>query len=154
MSQKRLHDAVSWSGTDVTLILFVGWESGHGPALPPAESGTAPGAYRTHPLEDLDHRLPDTELYEYDLVFDRLPTDLSTVVTAWLTAVRDGGSKVAWFAFEGSFDFEHLLTADIAPQVFGIADPSGVQLALEDDRRQSSEWVSVVERAGGVLRSS
>lgn len=80
----RLHDVVSWSGTDATLIIFVGWRAGHGPALPPLGSGTAPQSVRTYPLEDLEHRLTDTELYEYDLVFAQLPDDLETVVRAWL----------------------------------------------------------------------
>jgi hypothetical protein len=136
----RLEEAVSWSGRDVILILFVVWPSDPGASVPTHGSGTGPIAVRAYGLEDPERRLGTREMYEYDLVFDRVPEDLREVVSSWLTAVLAEGAEAAWFAFEGSFDFEHLLTNDVAGQVFAVADVGTLLLALDDEQREGPGW--------------
>lgn len=54
---------------------------------------------------------------------------------------------VAWAAFEGSFSFDHLLTADIANQVYAVADTRGAAVAVDDQARASAAWADRVARA-------
>jgi hypothetical protein len=146
-------DAVSWSGRGVTLSLFAVFA----PDCPAPElehvRGQVPAAsVRTYLLEDLDKRLGGLRCYEYDLVFDAVPPDPDALVAAWLRSALDAGAEVAWFAFEGSFDFDHILTADVASQVFAVGSGAGIELAIEDAVRTAAAWatrvVDVREKAG------
>jgi len=59
---------------------------------------------------------------------------------------------VAWFAFEGSFNFFHLLTGDIANQVYAVMDSEG--WAIVSVATLSSEaWQERVVRADERVRS-
>ena len=80
-----------------------------------------------------------------------LPADLESVITAWLGASIKAGAAVAWFAFEGSFDFGHILTADVASQVYAVGDERGYELALDADVRHSRGWArELASRAVGI----
>lgn len=140
----RLSDAISWSGKDVTLPLFVIWPAVPGRSGFGSGSGTPPDQVKIYRLDPPDQRLGSRTCYEYDLVFQRSPLDLETIVSSWLAQAVRAGSHVAWFAFEGSFDFEELLTADIADQIFGVADADGVRIALEDGLRGDRAWAEVI----------
>jgi hypothetical protein len=142
---KKLLEAVSWSGSDVVLSLF---EVGSIDSIsrPPVLAGEA-GAVTvvSFYLEDPDRDLGAArEVYEHDLTFAAVPDGFQTLVRRLLEAAIDGGAEVAWFGFEGSFSFEHLLTRDVASMVYGVADGAGVQLAFDDARRESSEWESQI----------
>jgi hypothetical protein len=138
-------EAVSWLGPGVLLSLFmVG--SGEVVSRPPAV-----GRVRSWRLEDPDRGLGDREVYEHDLSLDGVPGDLPVVVERWLVAAVEGGAEVAWFGFEGSFHFDHLLTRDIAPQLYGVADRTGVYLAVNDVQRRTIEWARRVEDCGQRL---
>ena len=50
------------------------------------------------------------------------------------------GVVVAWFGFEGSFDFEHILHPDIVSHVYAVAAGEAVRLALDDEYRASDDW--------------
>lgn len=82
-----------------------------------------------------------------DLIYNEPPSHLAEVVTAWLPQALAAGAKLAWFAFEGSFDFEHVLTADIADQVYAVATREGVELALADEQREGATWPATLEAA-------
>jgi hypothetical protein len=56
------------------------------------------------------------------------------------------GAIVAWFAFEGSFDFECLLTPEIAAQVYAVADNAGVAIS-SDAQLESEGWRARVAEA-------
>ena len=43
------------------------------------------------------------------------------------------------------FHFDHLLTPDVADQVYGIADASGLATALDDAHRASDLWALELE---------
>jgi len=135
----RLRAALTWSGTDVTLSMFV--VSPH-PTVPPLEPGSdyQPDQLRTYELEDERGLLAGRHVYEYDLGWKDWPADLDQVVTDSLVSALREGAVVAWFGFEGSFDFEHVLHPDIASQVYAVAAGEAVRLALDDEYRLSTEW--------------
>lgn len=135
----RLRSAVAWSGTDVTLSMFV--VSRHPAVTLPEPVGTArPHHVRTYELEDEDDVLGGRGVHEYDLVWQDIPAGLHQIVTAWLVAALEHGAVVAWFGFEGSFDFDHLLHPDIAGQIYAVAVGESVKLALDDEYRLSDDW--------------
>ncbi|MEO5662031.1 MAG: hypothetical protein ABIR39_02000 [Nocardioides sp.] len=143
----RFIDAISWDAQTVTLILFGLWPSGdEGDPLTP-QGVTPPGEIRRYQLEDTEVSVSDYRCTELDLVFLDVPDDLERVIVMWLRAARQSGAVVAWFGFEGSFDFEHLLAADVANQVFAVADASGVSTALNDAERESQAWVARLAEA-------
>lgn len=139
--------ALSWSGRDTMLSLFVAFRRDHPAHMPPPDGGSRPDTVRTYELEDLDRRLPGLSVVEYDLTFNAPPPDLELVIRGWLQVAIAGGASLAWFAFEGSFDFEHLLTPDIADQVYAVATPKGEELALVDEQREGSDWVTSLAAA-------
>lgn len=149
----RFVDAVSWSDQGAVFSLFTVF----GAAAPPgvlkqARSWASSPTVCVYHLEDLDKRLGDRQCYEYDLVFDAVPLDIEVHAKSWLRTALEAGAEIAWFAFEGSFDFNHILTADVARQVFGVGDGAGIELAVEDQVRASGDWVArileVRKRAG------
>jgi hypothetical protein len=146
----RLIDAISWDGQTVSLILVGLWPHGTQPQLSAPTGVTAPDEIRRYELEDSQGFTPDFHCVELDLVFSSLPDDVEQVVNAWLRVAVDSGATLTWFAFEGSFDFEHLLTPDVADQVFGVADAVGVSTALDDAHREGEAWTTRLAEARNV----
>lgn len=101
---------------------------------------TPPEAVRTYFLEDIDSRIHGRQCHEYDLIFDRVPSDLDLVLVCWIESVIAAGAEIAWFAFEGSFDFNHILAKDVAGQVFAVGNNQGIELAVEDVYRRAPDW--------------
>lgn len=145
-------DALAWSGTDATLSMFV--VSKGRLLLDPATLVLEPVPIRTgtYALEDVDHVLRDRSVVEYDLVFAEVPPDLDVLVTRCLRAARDSGAEVAWFGFEGSFHFDHLLKPEIANQIYAVMDAEGVALA-SNATLSSKAWADRVVRAGERARA-
>ncbi len=140
----RLTDAIAWSGRDVTLSLFVAFPSRATPLVSsPAEVPEA-RLIRHYDLEDLDHHLSGRSCYEYDLIYDEVPPDLEAIAHSWIAAALVAGADFAWFGFEGSFDFEHILTSDVANQLFAVGASEGTELALDDEYREGPEWAALV----------
>lgn len=144
----RFTDAVSWSGRGVTLSLFAVFPADGPSALPERAGGQVLAqAVRRYRLEDLDRRLGGRQCYEYDLAFDAVPPDTEALVSAWLGAALEAGAELAWFAFEGSFDFDHILTADVASQVFAVGSSAGIEVAIEDPVRTAAGWAAKIVAA-------
>lgn len=141
-------DAVSWLPGEATLDIFVVHE-GAPPRLAVPAALSQPRPIRPFRLEEGegDRLLGPRTCTEFNLVYDVVPPDVADVLEAVLIDVVHQGALLAFGAFETSFSFEHFLTADIAEQVYAVADASGVDLALDDDRRSSSEWADRLERA-------
>lgn len=136
---ERLRAALTWSGTDVTLSMFV--VTPHSATAPLDFSGAhAPARLRSYELDDEAGILRGRHLYEYDLVWTDFPPDLDKLVTDCLVSALSQGADIAWFGFEGSFDFEYLLHPEIASQVYAVAAGEAVRLALDDDYRASEDW--------------
>jgi len=110
--------------------------------IPPFDHGDdfKPEQLRTYTLDGEAGTLGTWHVYEYDLVWKELPRDLDRAVTQSLLSALKHGAIIAWFAFEGSFDFDHLLHPDVASQVYAVAAGEVVQLALDDDYRLGDDW--------------
>jgi hypothetical protein len=147
-----LRAAISWSGTDVVLSLFVVWAIGGSGEIVPPSALTQPRLVRTYDLEDEADVLEGRRTSEFDLIFDDVPKDLDRLVEAWLVASIRSGGAVAWFGLEGSFDFEHLLADDVANQVYGVAGPDFIALATDDQLRRSDAWASRLAVARRALQ--
>jgi len=143
----RVVEAMSWSGSGVTLSLFAVFET-----LPPADwdasvGSVVPRRRRMMILEDEERVLTSGAVVAYDLEFAAVPADLARYLREILTRVIRVGARVAWFGFEGSFDYQHLLTADIADQIYGVASSAGqLWLALDDATISSPEWRESLEQ--------
>lgn len=135
----RLRAALSWSGTSATVSLFV--VTPRGPA-PEFELAVLPANPRleSFDLDDDAGVLGGLHMYEYDLVWSDLPSDLEGAIQASLEWALRTGALLAWCAFEGSFDFDYLLHPDVAEQVYGVAAGEAIRLALDDDFRSSEQW--------------
>jgi hypothetical protein len=83
--------------------------------------------------------LPGCRVVEYDFRFDEVPPDFESFMTQCPHAAMASDADVAWFGFEGSFSFAHLLTSDIANQIYGVIDRDGVALA-SDATLHSVAW--------------
>lgn len=147
----RLHRALTWSGKNAILSLFVITGADQAPPLtPPARY--APEVLRTYRLEDAEGRLGERNLFEYDLIWEGLPERIAELVDAWIRSAIEQGADLAWFGFEGSFDFEHLFSRSVAPQIFAFGIASEVHSALEDAYRLSDRWAEKLEEVRNRLR--
>jgi hypothetical protein len=120
----------------------VAFPEGSLPAIQEPTHVALPATVRTYHLQDLEGHLSGREFYEYDLVFGASPFNLDAIVTAWIEAVLAAGAEFAWFGFEGSFDFNHILTEDVTSQIFAIGTGQRLELALDDDYREGPVWAA------------
>jgi hypothetical protein len=137
---KRLIDALSWTGIGATLIMFAVFADSDLPALRASTAQPQPESVSTFLLEDPGRNLGGWFVGEYDLVFPTVPDNLEELLMRWMQAGLDEGARTVWFAYEGSFHFEHLLTSEIADQVYAAGDAKHLAVALDDDYRQSEGW--------------
>ncbi|HSC89818.1 MAG TPA: hypothetical protein VLC09_21225 [Polyangiaceae bacterium] len=144
-------DALTWSGSGATLSLFVvsngslSFDPGTLSLEPP------PIRVRTYSLDDEGNLQSVRHVLEYDLYFAEVPPNLEELLTRCLRAARASGASVAWFGFEGSFDFACLLSPEIANQIYAVMDSEGVALA-SDAMLSSKVWVERIVRAGERAR--
>jgi hypothetical protein len=146
----RLRAALVWSGSYATLSMFVITSADETPELDPNHVPAA-DLVRTYELEDEAGVLRGRSVYEYDLVWRKLPDDVTDIVEAWLTSALAHGVVMAWFGLEGSFDFGHLLSPDVASQVYAVADGEAVRIALDDEYRMSQDWARLLDELRGKL---
>ena len=143
--------ALAWSGSGATLSMFVVWKESS--FLDPAALSLepVPTKTRTYALDDEDNVLMGRRVVEYDFAFGEVPPHLEALLTRCLDAARAKGAEVAWFGFEGSFDFGYLLSPEIANQIYAVMDSEGVSLA-SDAELSSEAWVERIVRAGKRVR--
>ncbi|MEV5560654.1 hypothetical protein AB0L44_44065 [Nonomuraea wenchangensis] len=121
------------------------------PSLDFRSGQVVPRQVKVYELEDEDDRLPGRRVTEYDLIFDEVPEQLPGYLEDCLGRVCRLG-VVAWLGFEGAFNFNNLLTPDIAHLVYGVcASGSPVALALEAEERAGERWREVLQRHADVL---
>lgn len=147
-----VEDALASSGSGADVSVFVALPTGTTPELDVTVGNDRPTP-SVYPLEQDEPRtLPDLDVVEVDAHFAVLPADLEAYVRTLLQRSLDLGAVVAWCAFEGSFHFDHLLTDDIARQVYGVATPTlGVRTALDDATLGSPAWAATVRDARAGL---
>lgn len=136
----RLVDALVWSGDDLMISLFALLPAQMMPFEVRRDEGTSPDSMRIYALEDPDGLLLGYSCIEYDLVYAEPPVELAQTLSALLETAVTAGAELAWLAFEGSFSFDHLLSPDVAPSVYGVATSDGVTLALGENERTSPSW--------------
>ena len=143
----RLLEAIGWSGSGVTLSLFCVFDALPAPDWDASVGSSVPRRRRMTILEDEAGVLAPRVVVSYDLEFAAAPSDLARYLREILKRVLDVGARIAWFGFEGSFDYQHLLTEDIADQIYAVATSAGqLWLALDDATLMSPEWRESVEQ--------
>jgi hypothetical protein len=141
-----IYKSLAWAGSDVTLSMFTVSDAKNEPELDLSVE-PSPIAVRRYALEDEDRVLSGQSVVEYDLVFRDVPSDLNGVIRQCFRVACSAGVRVAWFGFEGSFDFQFLLTKEIANQIYAVSDSHGVSIA-SDEMLSSESWEARVVGAG------
>lgn len=142
--------ALTWSGSQATLSLFVVAKSK--PDLKLSWESIQPIRVCSYDLEDVAGTLKGRQVFEYDAVFETIPARLNQYLLSCLEEAMNKGAELAWFGFEGSFDYEHLLAPEIATQIYGLSDTAGAAIAVEDQELDSDAWRKRVAAARGRIR--
>jgi hypothetical protein len=145
-------DAIQWSGTGATVSLFVITSSAETPCVTMSYGDAVPSRLKHYGLVDDEAVLVDRYVHEFDAEFIEVPSDLEAYLSTCLAEALESGGVVAWLAFEGSFDFLHLLTDDIATEIYGVGDTDGVMVVLSQEQIRSSDWLVRVRSARAMLR--
>ncbi|MGW2274161.1 hypothetical protein [Streptomyces yangpuensis] len=150
----EVQEAICWSGPATVIVFVIG--SGDTPL--PRETfhlqGMAPDDFLPFPLQSAPEPLDRLGVVSYDLTFDDTALDLREYTRAVLRRLCADGRAVAWAAYEGSFHFDHLLTPDIAEQVYGycvsgfepVVEWDGDALRGDDWKRRIAEVRAAVDR--------
>lgn len=133
-------EAISWTGADVTLVLFAIFPEGKILELEPPRAASEPLRVRTYEMDDYYNTISGRRCVEYDIVFQELPPDIDQVAAGWLDSAKAAGAQLAWLTCEGTFSFVEILTDAVADSVFGVATQQGCWLALEDEYRRGPLW--------------
>lgn len=146
-----IDEALTWSGSGATLSMFVVYKGSF--TLDPETLSLEPAPIhtRSYALDDEEEVLAGRSVVEYDFVYADVPPNLEDLLLRCLHAARASGAEVAWFGFEGSFDFGCLLGPEIATQIYAVIDSEGTSLS-GDATLSSKAWVERIVRAGERVR--
>lgn len=134
-----LDELIAWSGSGAVLSLFMVVPPTVELELTMSAAGYVPNEVRRYEMESAGST-GELRIFEYDAHFDVVPAHLSAYLAACLDEALGCGAVVAWFGFEGSFHFDHLLTPSIAEQIYGVADASGIALVTEAVQLTDDGW--------------
>lgn len=161
-----VREALCWSGVDAMVSLFFVPASedrvqaevlvrGADKPTPVdmAQNGERPSAVNSWRLEPEDDEPGCSCVIEIDARFPAVPNDLEAYLRACLQAALDSGASVAWCGFEGSFNFNSLLTDDVAPAVYAVADADGIAIAAEGQRASAAWRERLASARAQLLRS-
>ncbi|MEU2156534.1 hypothetical protein ABZ532_16195 [Streptomyces sp. NPDC019396] len=141
----RLLKALCWDDDETVISLFAAAPSAEPIDLTFDIDGCSPDRITTYHLEDVEFILNGLQVVEYDLSFVTLPAALGPYLESCLEQVCERGARVAWLGFEGSFDYDNLLTDSVARMLYGVAAQSQpTVLMLDDDLRDGSEWPKIL----------
>lgn len=144
-------DAIQWTGTSAIVSLFVVSRSAASPRVTMVHRTTTPSDLRSYQLIDEEVALAGEYIHEFDAEFDHVPTELESYLHDCIAEALQAGGRVAWLGFEGSFDFHHLLTDDVATEIYGVGDVDGVAVVLSEDQIRSRDWLDRVRSARSRL---
>jgi len=143
LAASRVPNALGWSGSGFTVSVFVATASLTALPLHFKTAAVRPSSIRAYFLEDEQRVLGELRTYEYDLHFAELPRELPSYLEECLRRACTGGAKLAWLAFEGSFSFDHLLTEDVADQIYGVCiTDCEPRVVLDDATLDRAAWRS------------
>lgn len=149
----RVTEALGWSGSGFTISLFLVADAPEPPSLDFGSDTTCPSSVHVYSLDDEKCMLGRLRVYEYDLQFNTLPTNLESYLEACLRQACDGSRRIAWLAFEGSFDFDFILADQVADQIYGVCvtddEPT---IALDDGVLTSLSWKTRLAQLRRTLR--
>ena len=148
-----LKDAITWSGPAVVILFTIGRVES---PLGDAEfdiAGMRPDEVERYEMSS-EPRERGAAVLEYDLTFgeDRLDDpEFPGRLRECLRRAAAHADGIAWLTFEGAFHFDHLLTDDIAGQVYGYCVAGGEPVVVWDYGTLKSErW----KREIGDVRSA
>ncbi len=149
----RFLKALCWDDDETVISLFAAAPSAEPFDLAFDIDGCSPDRIATYHLEDDERVLTDLQVIEYDLSFSALPAPLAPYLEACLEQVCVRGARVAWLGFEGSFDYDRLLTDSVARMLYGVAaQGQPTVLMLDDDLRAGSAWPRILDSYRSKLK--
>ncbi|WP_344971879.1 hypothetical protein [Salinactinospora qingdaonensis] len=135
-----------WDGITPRVSMFVVTESARAPKLEFDIKGTKPKKTKVFHLEDEDETLQGVNIFEYDLTFDTLPTDPLQYLKSCLRQACIKGGNLAWLGFEGSFHYDHLLTDEIAEEIYGICGENEEPIViLDEEELHKASWKETLQ---------
>lgn len=143
----RVVEAICWDGVYVTLGMYTVFrQEPDSAALQFCFDAIKPiKPVKPFRLDDELQILGGRPVIHYEIRLANVPEHLEQYLGFCLRNAFESGANCSWFGFEGSFDFEHILTTDIADQIYGICGTSGdLKIALEDSVLLSDEWRETV----------
>lgn len=154
MVTRTLTSAICWSGPALISLFVIGRDES-----PLVEGefevpGMRPDRVGVYDLRDESPGACPSFVREYDLYFDDTSLDFAPYVETCLRRAASEQGAVAWAAFEGSFHFGHLLTDDVAEQIYGFCVHGGDPVVTWDRARlKSAEWTQRVREARAFLEA-
>ncbi|MEU1540338.1 hypothetical protein ABZ461_19905 [Actinacidiphila glaucinigra] len=115
-------------------------------------AGMVPDAFLPFPLLEQPEAIEPLGLVSYDLDFDDTSLDLCEYTRAVLKRACADTPAVAWAAFEGTFNYDELLTDQVAHQVYGYC-ATGTEPVVEWDTAalRGEEWRQRIAKARAAL---
>jgi hypothetical protein len=143
----RINDAICWDGVYATLGMYVVYNDPSRNGALSFESGDISPVKAVKPfvLEDEAQILGGRTLVYYEVKLRAIPTDLQNYLQFCIRQAFQRRAVFLWFAFDGAFDFDHILTDDVANQIYCVVGPDEVFMAaLNDSLLLSDEWKSII----------
>ena len=141
-----LDEMIAWSGSGAVLSLFVVVSPAIELAPAMSAAGYVPNEVTRYEIEPVGNTA-GFRVFEFDAHFDVVAEHLSPYLAACRHEALGCVALVAWFGFEGSSHFDHLLTPDIDEQIFGVADSSGIGLVTDACQLSDDGWAQRVATA-------
>jgi hypothetical protein len=152
----RVIDAICWGGVCCTLDMYVVFQNKSNDWYAAKKfclDSIRPINYvKPFELEDEIGVINGKYLFLYEIKLAVVPDKLDGYLRWCLVCASKNGADCCWFGFDGSFDFEHFLTKDIADQVYAICGNDGnPKIALDDDILLSGEWRETISKVRGDI---
>jgi len=103
-------------------------------------------------LEHEQSVLGGRHVFRVRLAFQGRAGNLLLHLTTYLALAIGAVASVAWFGFEGSFDYRYLLAPEVASQIYAVASSTGeMHVALDDNLLMSRSWALLLQRLRAIL---
>lgn len=144
-------DALYWNGSEAMISLYLLTDRDSPPELDFSTESCSPDEVRPFTLEDEDGVIGQLNLFTYDLVFTVLPPEAPAYLDEVLRRASEAG-RMAWLGFEGHFHFDHLMTDDVASQIYGVCRNGGTPHVVLDQRELvDAAWIETIRRHRRML---
>ncbi|MEU1311348.1 hypothetical protein ABZ419_21000 [Streptomyces cinnamoneus] len=145
-------ESLRWDGSTAMVSLFLVTEASTPPDLDCNIDQFTPDDVRVYALEDEGGILEGFNVFEWDLVFERLPADAFSYLEELLRR-SCAKARLAWLGFEGSFHFDFLLAGSVANQIYGVCSIGEAPVVkLDEHELNSAAWRETLSRHRMALR--